>query len=111
MLRQRNRSPERNPNRIQNRPPVNVVNNGGMKYEKIPTYSEVECAYYYHDGQKDEVDINDPRLTRLLNLIVKSREDGTHAYQTGYIQKAEIQQCYGTSDTMVEVVFSEAVSK
>lgn len=71
------------------------------------SFSEVECAYYYHDGQKDEVDVDDPRLTRLLNLIVKSREDGTHAYQTGYIEKAEIQQCYGTSDTMVEVVFKK----
>ena len=71
------------------------------------SFSEVECAYYYHNGQKDEVEVDDPRLIRLLNLIVKSREDLTHAYQTGYIEKTEIQQCYGTNDTMVEIVFKK----
>ena len=102
---------------LSNRPNIDAV------LEKIPSgdwletkyylevdiyaFSEVECAYYYHDGQKDEVDINDPRLTHLLNLIVKSGEDRTCWLQQSYIRKAEIQQCYGTNDTMIEVVFKK----
>lgn len=71
------------------------------------SYSEVECAYYYHDGQTEVIDRDDPRLTFLLNLLLKSEEDMTTSIQHSYIEAEEIRRCYEAKDSMLEVVFKK----
>ena len=80
----------------------------GEHYENFEyQFSEVVSAYYVSDGNKTEINKDDPRIIRLLNFIAKSHNDLTEVYETRGIDTELIQSLWlDDPSPMLEINFA-----
>lgn len=76
------------------------------KYEDIKyAFPPIESASYIHDGITEILDINDPRLYRLLNAISFSYENGYTAWRQGHVEEDEFLSYINSDVPMLDIYF------
>lgn len=69
-------------------------------------FSPVEKAVLYVDGAAQQIEPNDPRLIRLLNLLAYARETMQYTTLQGYVYEEDIHSYYSSNSKMIEITFS-----
>lgn len=74
-------------------------------------FAPVEGAVLYVDGVPQKINVDDPRLIRVLNFLAHAKETMQYSWTQGFVYEEEINQYYSSDATMLEVTFAvDAVS-
>lgn len=69
-------------------------------------FSPVESAVLYVDGAQQQINPDDPRLTRVLSFLGYAVENEQYVLMQGVIHEEKINQHYASGATMLEVTFA-----
>ena len=76
------------------------------QYEEYAlVFPPVVSATYRCGGQETEIEVNDPRVVRLLNFIAYSWERELTYYRHGYVENDELMQILNKDIPMLKIVF------
>ena len=85
-------------------PDINQFSSFGIapsKYEFPP----IQSAFFVHDGVKDSLELNDPRLYRLLNALSYSYEQNYTAWRQGYVKEDEFLEYLNAEKPYLDIYF------
>ena len=68
-------------------------------------FAPVVSAQLYADGVPQPIEPDDPRLLQVLNFLGYSAETLQSVYTQGVLTKEEVEVCYASGATMLEVTF------
>lgn len=68
-------------------------------------FSPVEKAVLYEDGVAKQIETDDPRLIRLLNLLAYARETMQYSCLQGYVYEEDTKSYYASNAKMIEISF------
>ena len=69
-------------------------------------FAPVVSAQLYVDGVAQPIEPDDPRLLQVLNFLGYSAETMQSVYTQGVLTKEEVEVCYASGATMLEVTFA-----
>ena len=69
-------------------------------------FAPVVSAQLYADGVPQPIEPDDPRLLQVLNFLGYSAETLQSVYTQGVLTKEEVEVCYASGATMLEVTFA-----
>ena len=78
----------------------------GEKMESEDPFPSVETAVYIDGSTEQRIEPNDPRLIRLLNFLLYSKDMGLSAWAQGYLDEQEISELQIPNFCRLEVTFS-----
>lgn len=72
------------------------------------SFSDLESATLYKNGNAEPIATDDPRLIQLLNFIMFSHNNGGDVYLFGYVKEAESNEIFQSGEPLLEVCFSSS---
>lgn len=70
-------------------------------------FSPVISAQLYVDGVAQPIEPDDPRVLRVLNFLGYAAETRQYIHTQGVLTEEEVNECYASGATMLEVTFAE----
>ena len=78
----------------------------GTEYEDYSfQFCQVKSAIYRHDGIEENIDLNDPRLIRLINFLAYDKSERLYWERQGPVYVYEIDALMSSGKPMIEVEF------
>lgn len=85
-------------------PSIDIFSNEEYQFEC--SFADVDAALYRENGEEIEIAKDDPRIIRLLNFVIYSKESGLSTLQQGYLKQDTIDKFLSCNYPMLEIIFS-----